>query len=200
MTSPIQELFHLVGGKNSLPPKESFHTSSFRTAIAAGFWRQGKITSQWGSRTLRGHQKLVGKDLSVPGTKKCLGESFCNCFSCSTQNGTGLEGEGSRVGGQDRVGSPCVSQEILRPTCHIQLQPWLQPHDGYLWQAGWLEWASSVLLNHCEGRLGTWPWDSWVPRAECCPMSQLMAFVASHFRKPVMVWTLFGPVSHLSTD
>ena len=38
----------------------------------------------------------------------------------------------SGVSGQDRVGSPCVNQEILRPTCHIQFQPWLQPHDGYL--------------------------------------------------------------------
>ena len=48
-------------------------------------------------------------------------------FSFSTQNGTGLGGEGSGVGDQDRVGSPCVNQEILRPTCHIQLHPWLQP-------------------------------------------------------------------------
>ena len=58
--------------------------------------------------------------------------NLCNCFSCSTPNGTGLGGEGSRVGDQDRVGSPCVTQEILRPTCHIQLHPWLQPRDGYL--------------------------------------------------------------------
>ena len=65
----------------------------------------------------RDHQKLVGKYLSFPATKKCLGESFCNCFSCSTPNGTGLGGEGSGVGGQDRVGSPCVNQEILGPTC-----------------------------------------------------------------------------------
>ena len=53
-------------------------------------------------------------------------------FSFSTQNGTGLGGEGSGVGDQDRVGSPCVNQEILGPTCHIQLHPWLQPRDGYL--------------------------------------------------------------------
>ena len=53
-------------------------------------------------------------------------------ISSCLQNDTGLGGEGSRVGGQDRVGSPCVNQEILRPTCHIQLYPWLQPHDGYL--------------------------------------------------------------------
>ena len=70
------------------------------------------------------HQKLVGKYLSIPATKKCSGESFSS-FSCSTQNGTGLEGEGSRVGDQDRIGSPCVNQEILRPTCHIQLHLWL---------------------------------------------------------------------------
>ena len=30
------------------------------------------------------------------------------------------------------VGSPCVNQEILGPTCHIRLHPWLQPRDGYL--------------------------------------------------------------------
>ena len=46
------------------------------------------------------------------------------------QNGTGLGGEGSEVGGQDRVGNPCVNQEILGPTCHIQLHPRLQPRDG----------------------------------------------------------------------
>ena len=58
--------------------------------------------------------------------------NLSSCFSCSTQNGTGLGGKGSRVGDQDRVGSPCVNQEILRPTCHIHLHPWLQPRDGYL--------------------------------------------------------------------
>ena len=31
-------------------------------------------------------------------------------------------------------------------------------------------------------------------------MSQLMAFVASHSRRLVTVWTLFGPMPHLSTD
>ena len=45
-TSPVQELFHLVAGKNSLPPKESFKASSLGTAIAARFQRQGKISSQ----------------------------------------------------------------------------------------------------------------------------------------------------------
>ena len=45
-------------------------------------------------------------------------------FFCSTQNVTGLGDEGSGVG-QDRVGSPCVNQEILGPSCHIQLHPWL---------------------------------------------------------------------------
>ena len=81
-------------------------------------------------RTLRDHQKLVGKYLSIPATKKCFSESFCNCFSCSTQHGTGLGREGSRVGGQDRVGSPCVN--LLGPICLIQLCPWLHPHGGYL--------------------------------------------------------------------
>ena len=89
------------------------------------------MSSQEGSRTLKDHQKVVGKYLSIQETKKCSGDSFCNCFSCSTQNGTGLGGEGSRVD-QDRVGSPCVNQEILRHTCHTQLHTWLQPHDGYL--------------------------------------------------------------------
>ena len=88
--------------------------------------------------------------MSIPATK-CLGESFSNCFSFSTQNGTGLEGEDSGGGGQDKVGSPCVNQEILEST---KLHPWLQSCDGYLWQAGWLEWAASVLLNHPEGMLG----------------------------------------------
>ena len=40
MTSPIQELFHFVAGKNSLPPKECFKVSSITTAIAARFRRQ----------------------------------------------------------------------------------------------------------------------------------------------------------------
>ena len=31
-------------------------------------------------------------------------------------------------------------------------------------------------------------------------MSQLMAFVASCFRKLVSIWTLFGPMPRLSTD
>ena len=81
---------------------------------------------------LTDHQELVGKYVSIPVTSKCLGESFSNCFSCSTQNATGLGGESSGVGGQDRVDNPCVNQEILGLTCHIQLHPWFQPHDGYL--------------------------------------------------------------------
>ena len=31
-------------------------------------------------------------------------------------------------------------------------------------------------------------------------MSQLMAFLASHFRRLVTVWILFDPMPHLSTD
>ena len=53
-------------------------------------------------------------------------------FLAAPKNGTGLGGEGSGVGDQGRVGSPCVNQGILRPTCHIQLYPWLKPGDGYL--------------------------------------------------------------------
>ena len=41
MVSPIQESFHLVAGKNSLPQKESFKASSIMIAIAARFQRQG---------------------------------------------------------------------------------------------------------------------------------------------------------------
>ena len=52
-------------------------------------------------------------------------------FSYKTQNGTGLWGEASGVGGQDRIGSPYVNQ-ILGLTCHIQLHRWFQTHDDYL--------------------------------------------------------------------
>ena len=41
MASPIQELFHLVAGKNSLPQKESFKAPSIMIVIAARFRRQG---------------------------------------------------------------------------------------------------------------------------------------------------------------
>ena len=46
MASPIQELFHLVADKNSLPARESFKASSIRTAVAARFRRQEKIYFQ----------------------------------------------------------------------------------------------------------------------------------------------------------
>ena len=58
-----------------------------------------------------GTTRLVGKYLSITATKNCSGESFSSCFSYSTQNGTGLGGEGSGIGGQDRTGSPRVNQE-----------------------------------------------------------------------------------------
>ena len=38
------------------------------------------------------------------------------------------------------------------------------------------------------------------PQGRVPPMSQLMAFVASHFRRLITVWTLFGPMPHLYTD
>ena len=136
----------------------------------------------------------MGKYLSIPVRKKCSDESFCNCFPHRTQNGTGLGEGGSGVGGQDRVGSPCVNQEILGPTCHILLYSWLQPHDDCMWQEGWLGWPASVLLNHREGRFGTWPWGSWVPRAECHPVSWLMAFVASCFKRLALIWTVWPNV------
>ena len=183
----------------SLSLRESFKASSIRTEIYARFQRQGNISSQKGSKTLRDPQKLVGKYLSIQATK-CSGEYFCNCFSCNTQHGTGLGGEVSRAGGQDSVSSPCVNLEILGPTCHTQVHPWLQPRHGYLWQVSWMKRAATVLLNHREERLGDWSWGSWAPWVECQPMSQLMAFVASSFRRLSTVWTLFGPMSRLSTD
>ena len=52
MASPIQELFHLVAGKNNFSPKESFKASSIRTAIAARFRRQEGQPRAVGSRLL----------------------------------------------------------------------------------------------------------------------------------------------------
>ena len=43
MASLIQELFHLVAGKNSLLQKENFKPSFIRTAIAERFQRQGNF-------------------------------------------------------------------------------------------------------------------------------------------------------------
>ena len=163
-----------------LSPKESFKTSSIRTAIAKVL-EEGRDFFPIREEDSQGPLETGGKIFVYP-SNKLLRWIFNNCFSCSTQNGAGFGGKGSREGGQNRVGNLCVNQEILRPTCHIQLHPWLQPLDGYLGQAGWLDWAASVLLNHPEGRLGTWPWGSWVPRVECRPTSQLMTFVASHFK------------------
>ena len=80
MASLIQELFHLVADKNSLPPRESFKASSIMSAIAARLQRQGKISSQYGSWILWDHQKLMGKHLSILEMKKCLGESFLIIF------------------------------------------------------------------------------------------------------------------------
>ena len=45
MASPIQELFHLVTGKNSLSSRESLKASSIRTAIAANFPKAGRLAS-----------------------------------------------------------------------------------------------------------------------------------------------------------
>ena len=50
MAFPIQELFHLVAGKNSFPPRESFEASSNRTAVAARFQRHGG-QPQWLGQT-----------------------------------------------------------------------------------------------------------------------------------------------------
>ena len=61
------------------------------------------------------------------------GQIFSHQFLVVPECPTPLLGrEGSGVGDQGRVGSSCVNQEILGPTCHIRLHPWLQPRDGYL--------------------------------------------------------------------
>ena len=92
--------------------------ASLAASLATRFQRHWNISSPKGSKTLRDPQKLVGKYLYIPATKYS-GESFCNCFPYSTQNGTGLGGEISQAGGQDSVSSPCVNLEIIAPTCHI---------------------------------------------------------------------------------
>ena len=94
--------------------------------------KAGKDLFRVRGRTLSDYPKLVGKYLSIPATKECLGEYFVIVFPETPQNGTDLGGEGSGIGGQEKVGSPCVNQEVLGPTCHIQFHPWLQPRDGYL--------------------------------------------------------------------
>ena len=48
MAFPIQELFHLVAGKNSSPPRESFKASSIRITLAARFRRQERPLSNKG--------------------------------------------------------------------------------------------------------------------------------------------------------
>ena len=63
-------------------------------------------------------------------------------------------------------------------SCTLGSRPWCLGVTGGLAGA-----VASGLLNHHEVRLGAWPWGSLVSRTECCPVSQLMAFVASHFRK-----------------
>ena len=78
----------------------------------------------------QGQPETGGKNICPSQQQRSARVNLFVIFSCSTQNSTGLGGEGSGLGGQERVGSPCVNQEILRPTCHISLHPWLQPHDG----------------------------------------------------------------------
>ena len=53
-------------------------------------------------------------------------------FLAAPKNGTSLGGEGSGVGGQDRVGSPHVNQEILGPTLPHPIAPLAKPRDHYL--------------------------------------------------------------------
>ena len=86
----------------------------------------------------RNRQKLLGKYLSIPATKMCLGESFSSCFSCSTPNGTGLGEEGSGVGDQDRVGSPMSTKKFsdlpATSSCTLGSSPMMIICDR---QAGW---------------------------------------------------------------
>ena len=73
----------------------------------------------------------------MPATRKFSGESFSSCFSCSTQNGTGLGGEGSRVGDQDTVGAPVSTRKFSGLPAHPG-SPSAQPRDGICdGQAGW---------------------------------------------------------------
>ena len=70
MAFPIQELFHLVAGKNSFPPRESFEASSNRTAVAARFQRHGGQPqwlgqTSWISKLLAGAQ-VPTFDLTLP--------------------------------------------------------------------------------------------------------------------------------------
>ena len=70
MAFPIQELFHLVAGKNSFPPRESFEASSIRTAVAARFQRHGGQPqwlgqTSWISKLLAGAQ-VPTFDLTLP--------------------------------------------------------------------------------------------------------------------------------------
>ena len=87
--------------------------------------------------------------MSIQATKKCLGESFC-CFSCSTQNGTGLGGEFSGVGGQDRVGSACVNQEKLLDlpatcSCTLGFSPIMVICDRLAGCSGLLQSCSTIV-------------------------------------------------------
>ena len=142
---------------------------------------------------LKDHQKLVGKYLSIPGTK-CSGESFCNFFHVATKMVHVLEDK--TLEKEVRTDIPCVNQKILRPTCLIQLHPWLQPCDCYLWQqAGCSGLLQSYWTIVREGLVldleaaGSWGQsDTQYPN---------FAFVANHFRRLVTVWTLFGPMSQL---
>ena len=59
------------------------------------------------------------ENLSILVTNKCSGESFSSCFSCSTQNGTGLGGEGSIIGGQDRVSTKKFSDLPATSSCTL---------------------------------------------------------------------------------
>ena len=79
---------------------------------------------------LKDHQKLVGKYLSIPGTK-CSGESFCNFFHVATKMVHVLEDKTLEKEVRTEYVALDVNQEIFRATCHIQLHPCLQPLDGH---------------------------------------------------------------------
>lgn len=48
-----------------------------------------------------------------------------------------------------RCRQPLFLQENFFLTCHVLLYPWIQPIEDDARKWGWMEWAASVLLDHC---------------------------------------------------
>ena len=109
----------------------------------------------------------MGKYLSIPATK-CSGESFCNCFSCTTQNGTVLGGESPGIGGQDR-GVLCQPRNswtyLPNPGAPLAPAPWWLSVTGGLTVTGagyfspveplwWKAWCLTLRQVGPEGSNG----------------------------------------------